>query len=91
MSKQGLNVGFLIMYEWVPFMENLSAESLKELFSAMIKRQRDGTPFPEFKDKYINFFVPVVEATIQRRLTGQSVALAALEKSEKENAENNRS
>ena len=81
MSKQGLEAGFLVMYEWVPFMENLSAETFKEFFEAMIRRQRDGVPFPEFEDKYLNCFVPVVETTIQRRLSGQSAALAALEKS----------
>ena len=80
MSRQAMEAGFLVMYEWVPFMENLSAESFKEFFSAMIRRQRDGVPFPEFKDKYLNFFVPVVEATIQRRIAGQKAALAALEK-----------
>ena len=87
MARQGMDTGFLVMYEWVPFMESLGAESFKEFFGAMIRRQRDGTPFPEFEDKYLNFFVPVVEATIQRRLAGQSAALAALEKSKEERGE----
>ena len=74
MSKYNANLssGFLISYDWLPALESLSAEDFQSLILALIKRQKDGEPLPEFSNPTVGIFAKMIEPTIKRRLDGQS-------------------
>lgn len=74
MSKYNVNLssGFLISYDWLPALESLSAEDFQSLILALIKRQKDGEPLPEFSNPTVGIFAKMIEPTIKRRLDGQS-------------------
>jgi hypothetical protein len=66
-----LNSGFLLLYDWLPALESLSGDEYKELVSALIRYQRDGTELPPFENPIVNVFAAMIAPTIQRRLNGQ--------------------
>ena len=74
MSKYNVNLssGFLISYDWLPALESLAAEDFQCLILALIKRQKDGEPLPEFSNPTVGIFAKMIEPTIKRRLDGQS-------------------
>lgn len=74
MSKYNVNLssGFLISYDWLPALESLSAEDFQSLILALIKRQKDGEPLPEFSNPTVRIYAQMIEPTIKRRLDGQS-------------------
>lgn len=66
-----LENGFLFMYDWLPMLEDLSAEGAKELLLALMDRQRNGTPKPQFCDPRSDLYYKVIAYTIDRRRSGQ--------------------
>jgi hypothetical protein len=74
MSKKSTNLcsGFLISYDWLPALESLSADDFQTLLFALIRRQKDGEPFPEFSNATVSIYAKMIEPTIKRRLDGQS-------------------
>lgn len=74
MSKYNANLssGFLISYDWLPALESLSADDFQSLILALIKRQKDGEPLPEFSNPTVGIYAKMIEPTIKRRLDGQS-------------------
>ncbi len=71
-KSTSLSCGFLISYDWLPALESLSAEDFQSLILALIKRQKDGEPLPEFSNPMVGIFAKMIEPTIKRRLDGQS-------------------
>ena len=71
-KSTSLSCGFLISYDWLPALESLSAEDFQCLILALIKRQKDGEPLPEFSNPTVGIFAKMIEPTIKRRLDGQS-------------------
>ena len=73
MSKKSTNLcsGFLISYDWLPALESLSADDFQLLLFALIRRQKDGEPFPEFSNPTVSIYAKMIEPTIKRRLDGQ--------------------
>ena len=69
--KMNLGNGFLILYDWLPMLEDLSAEGLKELLFALIDRQRNGASEPQFTNPRSELYFHVIQPTIERRLAGQ--------------------
>ncbi len=69
-KKANLGNGFLFMYDWLPALEILSGEEVKTLLLALIERQRNGTPFPNFESQMVQVFANMIEPTIERRLNG---------------------
>ena len=65
-----LDRGLLILYSWVPAFEALDGDDAKALLLALVRRQRDGTPLPEFEGLK-GTFAKMIEPTIQQRLDGQ--------------------
>ena len=66
-----LENGFLFMYDWLPMLEDLSAEGAKELLLALMDRQRNGAPEPQFSDHRSALYYRVISYTIDRRRMGQ--------------------
>lgn len=71
-KSTSLSCGFLISYDWLPALESLAAEDFQCLILALIKRQKDGEPLPEFSNPTVGIFAKMIEPTIKRRLDGQS-------------------
>ena len=69
-KKANLSNGFLFMYDWLPALNILSGDEVKTLFLALIDRQRNGTPFPEFESELVQVFANMIEPTIERRING---------------------
>jgi len=69
--KFNLEHGFLILYDWLPIVEELSGDNLKELLLALIDKQRNGAPMPRFSDPQCELYFRIIEPTIERRLAGQ--------------------
>lgn len=70
-TSYNLNSGFLISYDWLPALESLSGDDYKELLTALIHLQRDGTSLPEFRNPLCNIFAAMISPTIKRRVDGQ--------------------
>jgi hypothetical protein len=66
-----LEHGFLFMYDWVPMLEDLEGNDLKELLLALIDRQRNGAPKPRFSHPKSDLYYQVIAFTIDRRRMGQ--------------------
>lgn len=71
-KSTSLSCGFLISYDWLPALESLSADDFQSLILALIKRQKDGEPLPEFSNPTVGIYAKMIEPTIKRRLDGQS-------------------
>ena len=71
-KKTNLNLGFLLLYDWLPAIYELPAKEVKALLIALIERQRDGKPLPIFKNRMTNSFAMMIEPVIKRRLDGQA-------------------
>ena len=72
--KNNIDNGFLILYDWLPALEHLSGEELKELLFALIMRQKELTPLPDFNSSLVEVFAKMIEPTIKRRLEGHNAA-----------------
>ena len=70
-GKYNLGAGFLFLYDWLPALKALSNEELGAFFRALIARQRENIPFPEFENFTANILAEMIEPTIKRRLEGQ--------------------
>lgn len=70
-TSYNLNSGFLVSYDWLPALESLSGDDYKELLTALIHLQRDGTALPEFRNPLCNIFAAMISPTIKRRVDGQ--------------------
>lgn len=70
-TSYNLDSGFLLSYDWLPALESLPGEEYKELLSALIRLQRDGTALPMFKNPLLNIFAAMISPTIKRRMDGQ--------------------
>lgn len=71
-KKNHLSNGFLLLYDWLPALESLSAEDMKAFLLALIARQRDNTPLPHFDNPLCNVFAGMIEPTLRRRLEGSA-------------------
>ncbi|MBE6581001.1 MAG: hypothetical protein E7650_05225 [Ruminococcaceae bacterium] len=71
-KKTNLNLGFLLLYDWLPAVYELPAKEVKALLIALIERQREGKPLPIFKNRMTNSFALMIEPVIKRRLDGQA-------------------
>ena len=67
-----LGSGFLLLYEWLPALEMLPPDDFKEVVMALIARQRDQIPLPQFNSQLADVFARTFEPVIQRRLDGQN-------------------
>ena len=81
-KKANLDLGFLLLYDWLPAIYELPAKEVKALLIALIERQRESKPLPIFKNKMTNSFALMIEPVIQRRLDGQAGGKKGHEKSE---------
>ena len=70
MKRSHIEIGFLLLYDWLPALKKLPLDDAARLMFAMIDRQRDGTPFPTFENDLVNTFAAMIEPSIQRRLAG---------------------
>ena len=75
--KMNLDNGFLLLYDWLPVLEDLSGESVKELLLALIEKQRNNAPMPQFSDPRCAIYYRIISPTIERRLAGQKGAQEA--------------
>ena len=66
-----LENGFLFLYDWLPMLEDLTGTDLKELLFALIDRQRNGAPKPQFENPRCDIYYRVISHTIDRRRRGQ--------------------
>lgn len=71
-KKTNLNLGFLLLYDWLPAIYELPAKEVKALLIALVERQREGKPLPIFKNRMTNSFALMIEPVIKRRLDGQA-------------------
>ncbi len=62
-----LESGFLIIEDWIPAIESLSGDDVKELILALINMQFYGKPLPEFTNKQTEIYARMIEPTIERR------------------------
>lgn len=69
-KKTNLSNGFLFSYDWLPMLNVLSGDEVKTLLIALIDRQRNGIPFPNFENDMVRVFAQMIEPTIERRLNG---------------------
>ena len=67
-----LEKGFLILYEWLPAIQDLPPKELKNLLLALIYLQKDGTELPCFTNKKTDVFARMIEPVIRRRLIGKN-------------------
>jgi len=79
-KRMNLEVGFLILYDWLPMLEALPGKEVKKLLLALIARQREKQPLPEFQNRMTTYFARIIEPVIQRRLEGAMWAQKGLEK-----------
>ena len=70
-KSTNLESGFLLLYDWLPAIQDLDGDGVKELLLALIDRQKNGTPFPEFQNRQAYIYAKMIEPTIKRRLAGQ--------------------
>ena len=70
MAKINLEMGFLFLYEWLPLFETLGEADAGRLMLALIRRQKDGEPYPSFGNTLLEAYARVIDATIVRRLQG---------------------
>ena len=82
-GKYNLGAGFLFLYDWLPALKALSNEELGAFFRALIARQRENIPFPEFENFTANILAEMIEPTIKRRLEGQKAGLKSKEQASK--------
>lgn len=82
--KMNLDNGFLLLYDWLPVLEDLSGESVKELLLALIEKQRNNAPMPQFSDPRCAIYYRIISPTIERRLAGQKGAQEAKKRAEKD-------
>ena len=76
MSKgANLESGFPLLYDWLPAIQDLDGEGVKELLLALIDRQKNGTPFSEFQNRQAYIYAQMIEPTIKRRLDGQTAGI----------------
>ena len=71
MSNINLDCGFLLMYEWMDAMDELSDGDFGALVRALAARQRCGTPLPRYENCQSRLLVKMIEPFIIRRLEGQ--------------------
>ena len=71
MSTKKLEYGFLFSYDWLPAFETLSGDDFKELFLALMNRQRYGEAFPAFKNEQVGIYADIFANVIDRRLSGK--------------------
>ena len=70
-KSTNLESGFLLLYDWLPAIQDLDGDGVKELLLALIDRQKNGTPFSEFQNRQAYIYAKMIEPTIKRRLAGQ--------------------
>lgn len=70
-KKTNLDSGFLLLYDWLPAFASLDSDGVKELLFALVERQRNKTPFPDFQNPLVKVFADMIEPTIVRRIQGQ--------------------
>lgn len=74
------NIGFLILEDWIPAIESLDGEDVKDLILALVNRELYGEPFPEFSNKQAAIYARMIEPTIKRRISvGEKMALTVEE------------
>ncbi len=67
-----LEKGFLILYEWLPAINDLPPKELKNLLLSLIYLQKDGTELPCFTNKKTDVYAQMMEPVIRRRLVGKN-------------------
>lgn len=78
-----LDSGFLFLYDWMTALKVLTNEELGALFRALIARQKDEIPLPEFENPTAAILAEMIEPTIKRRLEGQKAGLKSKEQASK--------
>ena len=74
MANMNLDCGFLIMYDWWDAFEELSNEDFRELLTALVAYQRNGTAIPRFESEQCRFAVKMIQPFIKKRLDGSEFA-----------------
>ena len=72
MKRSHIEIGFLLLYDWLPALKKLPLEDAARLMFAMIDRQQNGTPFPAFENDLAATFAAMIEPSIKRRLDGSA-------------------
>ena len=72
MANNNLDIGFLFLYEWIPAFESLAPKDFKELFLALIRKQKCGEELPEFKNAQANIYASMIAPVINRRIAGKA-------------------
>jgi hypothetical protein len=72
LNRSHIEIGFLLLYDWLPALKKLPLADAARLMFAMIDRQRNGIPFPTFKNDLANTFADMIEPSIERRLVGSA-------------------
>lgn len=70
-KKSNLELGFLLLYDWLPAMEKLPAKEVKKLLLALVAMQREGKELPHFDNDLTESFARMIEPCIRRRLEGR--------------------
>ena len=78
-KKTNLESGFLFLYDWMPVLECLPAKEVKTLLLALIARQRENKPLPQFRNPLTDSFARMIEPVIRRRLEGAAWAKKGLD------------
>ena len=78
-KKTNVDFGFLLLREWLPVLEMLSAREFKTLVLGMMYKQFENRPMPEFRNAATSNIARLLEPTIERRLIGAAWAKKGLE------------
>lgn len=72
--RMNVEFGFLVLREWLPVLETMSAKDFKTLVLGMMYKQFENRPMPTFRSAATNNIVRLIEPTIDRRLVGAAWA-----------------
>ena len=78
-KRINLDMGFLVLYEWLPLFKTLCHKDYRLLMDALFERQRENKPLPVFGKPLLNNIARTIEAVIERRLAGAAWAQKGLE------------
>lgn len=73
-KKTSIHFGFLLLKEWLPVLEPMSAKDFKALVLGMMYKQFENRPMPTFHNVATNNIARLIEPTIDRRLKGAAWA-----------------
>ncbi|MBQ9802641.1 MAG: hypothetical protein IJW51_06185 [Clostridia bacterium] len=70
-KKSNLELGFLLLYDWLPAIEKLPGKEVKKLLLALVAMQRENKELPHFDSDLTESFARMIEPCVKRRLDGR--------------------